>query len=61
MFIELKDNYHFIGGHLYDKVSIDHKYLVLDKDSRAGYKIKDNNDNFIWISNTAFKKYFRKS
>ena len=60
MFIELKDAYQFIGGHLFGRLSIANKYPVLESNNRTGYKIKDDKDEFIWISKTAFKKYFRK-
>lgn len=60
MFITLRDGITFIGGHLFNKINSNNKYLVLEKDFRAGYKIKDDEDNFIWISKTAFNKYFMK-
>lgn len=60
MFIALKSANTFIGGHLFQKISFGNDYLVLDYSSRAGYKIKDDEDNFIWVSHSAFKRYFKK-
>lgn len=59
MYIKLKEDVSFIGGHLFTNISYGTKYIV-QNESSFGYKITDDFGVQLLVSNTAFRKYFKR-
>lgn len=57
-YIELRNDEHFIGGHLLSHVIFGVKYEITFKWAKW-IVIKDNTNKELWISRKCFKKHFR--
>lgn len=60
MKIKLRNSRPFIAGHLFCNVSHEKSYEVVDKYSTM-LKIVDSSGKDVWVSKTAFKKYFKEA
>lgn len=58
--IQLKHDMSFTGAHLFAQLKYGNAYTVLDKYSTM-LKIVDSSGKDVWVSKTAFKKYFKEA
>ncbi|QGH45144.1 hypothetical protein [Bacteriophage Eos] len=50
--------YKIVGGHKFQYFVLGQKYEVIERDSRAGYRIKGPFEQEMWISHSQLRKYF---